>query len=483
MSTTPTFEALGLPQSLLIDYETPTPVQAKSIPILLGDEDLIAEAQTGTGKTAAFSLPILAKLDLDNKNPQALIITPTRELAIQVANAFQHYGKHLKNFHVTPIYGGQDMRTQLKALKNGAQVIVGTPGRLMDHIKRGTLTMTHFTTLILDEADEMLKMGFIEDVEWILNQLPEQQQIGLFSATMPPPIKKIAKKYLQQPRLIQIAAKEKTVTAIEQCYIQVTGHQKFDALIRILEVETINAAIIFTRTKNQTLELAEKLQSRNLAIAALNGDMNQHAREKVLNRLLTGALNIVVATDIAARGIDIDRISHVINYDIPYDSEAYIHRIGRTGRAGRTGKAILFATPRENYLLKEIEKATQTTIKKILPPSIQELTEKRLANMADTITNIIAKSKKLIPYREMVETIIKDKDLNALDVAAALTYLSQQKTPLPSEELQQQRQEQRKKPASRRRRDRRPHKSAKTNNAERSFMKRQKRQSRRKSER
>jgi len=435
------FNKLGLPPELLsalteLGYETPTPIQIQSIPPLMEGNDLQAQAQTGTGKTAAFALPILSNLDLSLKKPQALIIAPTRELAIQVAEAFQSYAKHLKNFHVTPIYGGQDYQIQLRALKRGVHVIVGTPGRLMDHLRRGTLSADALKTVVLDEADEMLKMGFIEDIEWILEQIPKTHQTALFSATMSAPIQKIAKRYLKDAVKIHIKSKTSTVETTEQFYTRVANNQKLDLLTRFLEVENIQAAIIFVRTRNAADELAGKLQARGYSAAALHGDMNQSLREKVIGRIKSGALDIIVATDIAARGIDVDRVSHVINYDIPYDSEAYIHRVGRTGRAGRQGKALLFVTPREQRLLNDIERAINKPIKQIDPPSLKEMSEKRSKQLAEKVIGVIAKSKKLTIYREMVERIIKENDYAPKDVAAALAYLMQQANPLPSYEIE-----------------------------------------------
>ena len=441
MSTIDSFNKLGLASNLLsalveLGYEIPTPIQEESIPILMEGYDLMAQAQTGTGKTAAFALPVLSHLDLAMKKPQALVIAPTRELAIQVAEAFQSYAKHLKGFHVIPIYGGQAYQIQLRALKRGVHVIVGTPGRLMDHLRRGTLSIDAIKTVVLDEADEMLKMGFIEDIEWILDQIPHAHQSALFSATIPPSIQKIAKRYLKDARKIYIKPRENTVDATEQFYIRVSKNQKLDVLTRFLEVEDIQAAIIFARTKNCSAELAEKLQARGHAAAALNGDMNQSLREKVIARIKSGSLDIIVATDVAARGIDVDRITHVINFDIPYDAESYIHRIGRTGRAGRKGKALLFVTPREHRLLNDIERVIHKPIKQIEPPSLKEMNEKRSKQLAEKVINIIEKSKNLGPYREMVESIIEQGDSAPKDIAAALAYLIQQSNPVPSREIE-----------------------------------------------
>ncbi len=441
MSSTPQFNSLGLAPALLsalsdIGYESPTPIQAQSIPTLLQGDDLLAQAQTGTGKTAAFALPTLSLIDLKLKKPQALIIAPTRELAIQVAEAFQSYAKYQKGFHVTPIYGGQDYQIQLRALKRGAHVIVGTPGRIMDHLRRGTLSVDHLKMVVLDEGDEMLKMGFIEDIEWILEQVPQEHQTALFSATLPASIQKVAKRYLKTPQKITIKPKKSTVDTIEQYYVRVSKNQKLDVLTRFLEVEDVEATIIFARTKNSSAELAEKLQARGYAAAALNGDMSQSLREKVIERIKCGSLDIIVATDVAARGIDVDRITHVINYDIPYDTESYIHRIGRTGRAGRKGRALLFVTPRENHLLRDIEQAVRKPIEQLEAPSLAQMNEKRRKELSEKVINIITKSKKLKSHYELVDSIVEQSDYAANDIAAALSYLIQQANPLPSEEIE-----------------------------------------------
>ena len=441
MTTTTTFAELELAAPVLkalqdLGYESPTPIQEQSIPAFLAGSDLLAQAQTGTGKTAAFALPILSQLDLKIKNPQALVIAPTRELAIQVAEAFQSYAKHLKGFHVTPIYGGQEYRVQLQALKRGTHVVVGTPGRVMDHLRRNTLSLDNLKTVVLDEADEMLKMGFIDDIEWILEQIPENHQTGLFSATLPTSIQKIAKRYLKDPEKIQIKSTDKTVASIEQVYMRVGRNQKLEALTRFLEVEDLQAAIIFTRTKTMSSELAEKLQARGYAVAALNGDLKQSQREKVIARIKKGSLDIIVATDVAARGIDVERVGHVINYDIPTDTESYIHRIGRTGRAGRKGKALLFVTPREQRLLKDIERAVHSPIKQIEPPTIAQMSELRNEQLADKVANIIAKSKKLKPYREMVDYVLQKAECTPEDAAMAFAYLLAQDNPMPIDELE-----------------------------------------------
>ncbi len=346
VSPLPSFRDLALIEPVLralddVGYETPSPIQGQVIPHMMQGKDVLGQAQTGTGKTAAFALPILSRIDLKKKDPQVLILAPTRELAIQVAEAFQRYAAHLKGFHVLPIYGGQDYSTQLRQLKRGAHVVVGTPGRVMDHMRKGTLTLESLSVLVLDEADEMLRMGFIDDVEWILEQTPDHRQTALFSATMPSAIRKIAQEYLNTPEQITIKVTTATAINIRQRFCQVSGAHKLDALTRILEAETFDGMIIFVRTKTATVELAEKLEARGFSASAINGDMSQALRERSIAHLKSGKLDILIATDVAARGLDVDRITHVVNYDIPYDTESYIHRIGRTGRAGRTGDAIL----------------------------------------------------------------------------------------------------------------------------------------------
>ena len=431
MQTTKSFINLGLISPLLsslveLGYEAPTPIQEQSIPILMEGGDLLAQAQTGTGKTAAFALPILSHLDISTSNPQALVVAPTRELAIQVAEAFQSYAKHLKGFRVAPIYGGQDYKLQLRALKRGAHVIVGTPGRLMDHLRRGTLSMETLKTVVLDEADEMLKMGFVEDIEWILSQIPHSHQTALFSATIPKPIQRIAERYLKDAQKIMIQPADNTVDAIAQFYITVAKNQKLNILTRFLETEEMQAAIIFARTKTCSAELAQKLQARGFAAAALNGDMKQSQRQKVIDQIKNGALDIIVATDVAARGIDVERITHVINFDIPSDTESYIHRIGRTGRAGRQGKALLFVTQREQRLLRDIEHAIRKKIKQIEPPSLDQINEQRNKKLFDKVAGVLKKSKRIKPYQAMIQEFVAQGSYVAEDIAAALAYLMQQ---------------------------------------------------------
>ncbi len=433
-----TFAALQLPPFLLsaltdVGYETPSPIQAACIPHFLAGHDLIGEAQTGTGKTAAFALPLLARLDLAVKMPQALVLTPTRELAIQVAEAFQKYAHHMPGFHVLPLYGGQSMVIQLRALSRGAHVIVGTPGRIMDHLERKSLVLDKLQTLVLDEADEMLRMGFIDDVEWILEHTPAEHQTALFSATMPEPIRRIAQRYQKNPQQVKIRSATTTVAAIHQRYWQVRGADKLDALTRMLEVEQdFDAALIFVRTKTATVDLADKLGARGYEAAALNGDMTQGLREQVVERLKSGSLDIVVATDVAARGLDVPRISHVVNYDIPYDTEAYVHRIGRTGRAGRAGNAILFVAPRELRMLKAIEHATRQKIEPMTLPTKSDVADRRVAQFKQQVLDVI-KAEKLDFYFDVVRQLEDESEIKPREIAAALAFLAQRERPLQPE--------------------------------------------------
>jgi len=413
-----------------VGYESPSPIQAATIPPLLAGKDVLGQAQTGTGKTAAFALPILSKLDLRQKNPQALVLCPTRELAIQVAEAFQKYAAHMPGFHVLPIYGGQSYIPQLTSLKRGVHVVVGTPGRVMDHLKRTTLDLSGLTNLVLDEADEMLRMGFIDDVEWILEQTPDKRQVALFSATMPPQVRRIAQKHLKSPVEITIRSKTSTATNIRQRYWIVGGmHNKLEALTRILESETFDAMLVFARTKQATVELAEKLGARGFSVEALNGDIQQNIRERTIARLKSGQIDILVATDVAARGLDVDRISHVINYDVPYDSESYVHRIGRTGRAGRSGEAILFISPRERNMLGVIERATRQPIEHMQMPTVEAVNQQRIAKFKEKIAATIA-SGEAKRFRFIVEQFELEGEVSALDVAAALVSMAQGKSPL-----------------------------------------------------
>ena len=428
------FAALNLHPGVLqaladVGYEAPTPIQAATIPPLLSGVDLLGQAQTGTGKTAAFALPVLSKIDLDRAQPQALVLVPTRELAIQVAEAFQSYAAHLPKFHVLPIYGGQSYTPQIKGLKRGAHVIVGTPGRVMDHMKRETLDLSGLSFLVLDEADEMLQMGFIDDIEWILEQAPPTRQVALFSATLPPQIRRIAQKHLRTPTEITIKSKTTTSANIRQRYWLVSGMHKLDALTRILEVETFDGMLIFVRTKLETVELAERLQARGFDAAALNGDIHQQQRERTVNALKAGQVDIVVATDVAARGLDVERVSHVVNYDVPYDSESYVHRIGRTGRAGRKGEAILFIAPRERNMLRIIERATRQPIEQMRLPSIADVNEQRVAKFKQRITEAVAAGEGAA-YRELIELLESEQNIPAIEIAAALASLVQGGTPL-----------------------------------------------------
>ena len=417
-----------------VGYESPSPIQAETIPLVMAGKDLVGQAQTGTGKTAAFALPLLSRIDLKKKLPQVLVLAPTRELAIQVAEAFQTYAKHIKGFHVLPIYGGQDYNIQLRPLKRGVHVIVGTPGRVMDHMHRGTLKLDELDCLVLDEADEMLRMGFIDDVEWVLEQLPDQRQIVLFSATMPNEIRKIAKKHLKDPEQVTIKTKTSTVETTNQRYWMVSGAHKLDALTRILEAENTDGVIIFVRTRITTVELAEKLQARGYTAFALNGDIQQKQRERTITQLKSGKLDILIATDVAARGLDVDRISHVINYDIPNETEAYVHRIGRTGRAGRTGEAILFVTPREQHWIRRIEKATRQKIKMMELPSTDIINDKRVARFKQNITDALAREG-LEFYQTLIEEFQQEHNIPATEIAAALARLVQGKEPLLLREI------------------------------------------------
>jgi ATP-dependent RNA helicase DeaD len=412
-----------------IGYETPTPIQAQAIPLLLAGHDVLGHAPTGTGKTAAFVLPLLSRLDPDSRDVQVLALTPTRELAIQVAEAFKRYAAHLANFHVMPIYGGQEYAGQIRQLRRGVQVVVGTPGRVMDHMRKGTLKLDGLKALVLDEADEMLRMGFLEEVSWILEQTPPGRQMALFSATMPREVERIARKHLGEAREISITAKTATADTIRQRYWQVSGFHKLDALTRILEVEPFDAVLVFVRTKTATTELAEKLEARGYRAAAMNGDMAQAHREQTVERLKRGALDVVVATDVAARGLDVDRISHVINYDIPWDAEAYIHRIGRTGRAGRKGEAILFVAPRERRMLSVIERATRQTIERLELPTTETVNNKRIADFKQKITDTLGDGD-LAFMQSLVEQYRNEHDVPALDIAAALAKLSLGDRPL-----------------------------------------------------
>ncbi|WP_306360694.1 DEAD/DEAH box helicase [Nocardia sp. CC227C] len=423
-ATGPSFADLGIDDRILraiadVGYESPSPIQAATIPPLLDGADVVGLAQTGTGKTAAFAIPILMGLQVSGKSPRALVLAPTRELAIQVAEAFERYSAHMPELHVLPIYGGQNYAVQLSGLRRGAQVVVGTPGRVIDHLERGTLDLTQLQYLVLDEADEMLKMGFQDDVERILRDTPESKQVALFSATMPTAIRKISKQYLHDPVEITVKAKTATNTNIGQRWVQVSYQRKLDALTRILEVEPFEAMIIFVRTKQATEELAEKLRARGYSAAAINGDIVQAQRERTIGQLKSGALDILVATDVAARGLDVERISHVVNYDIPHDTESYVHRIGRTGRAGRSGEALLFVAPRERRLLDSIERATRQPLTEMQLPSVEDVNTQRVAKFGDMITENLSAAN-LALFRKLIEDYEREHNIPLVDIAAAL---------------------------------------------------------------
>jgi ATP-dependent RNA helicase DeaD len=429
----PGFLELGLSAPILealaaVGYETPTPIQAQTIPLLLSGSDLLGQAQTGTGKTAAFALPVLAQIDLSRASPQALVLVPTRELAIQVAEAFQRYAAHLQGFHVLPIYGGQSYVPQLKGLKRGVHVIVGTPGRIMDHMKRGALKLDTIRFIVLDEGDEMLQMGFVDAIEWILEQAPPQRQIALFSATLPAAIRRIAHTHMREPAQITIQNRASTTPKIRQRYWLVSGVHKLDALTRVLEAERFEAMLIFVRTKLETTELAERLEARGFNVAALHGDIPQQQRERTIARLKAGQVDIVVATDVAARGLDVERISHVVNYDIPYDSQTYVHRIGRTGRAGRTGEAILFVAPRERNMLRIIERATKQSIEQMKLPSVADVNEQRILKFKETVANAVRSGEGKV-FQPLIEEIERERNLPAIELAAALASLLQGPAP------------------------------------------------------
>ncbi|MDQ0894670.1 DEAD/DEAH box helicase [Agromyces ramosus] len=430
-----TFADLGLDGPVLkalddVGYETPSAIQAATIPTLLAGRDVVGLAQTGTGKTAAFALPILARLDLSQKSPQALVLAPTRELALQVCEAFERYAAHLKGVHILPVYGGQGYGVQLSALRRGVHIVVGTPGRIMDHLDKGTLDLSELKYLVLDEADEMLKMGFAEDVETILADTPDDKQVALFSATMPATIRRMSKQYLHDPE--EITVKNKTTTSVNttQRYLVVSYQQKMDALTRILEVENFEGMIIFVRTKSVTEEIAEKLRARGYSAAAINGDVAQVQRERTVNQLKSGKLDILVATDVAARGLDVERISHVVNFDIPTDTESYVHRIGRTGRAGRSGDAISFVTPRERNLVSSIERATRQPLTQMQLPSVDDVNVTRLARFDDRITAALDQASRIEGFRDIIAHYVRNHDVPEVDVAAALAVVAQGESPL-----------------------------------------------------
>ena len=428
------FNSFGLSDDLLkvleeVGYEVPTAIQEQCITHLLNGHDVIGQAQTGTGKTAAFALPLIDRIDLNNNQVQLLVLVPTRELAIQVSEAIQTYARHLKGFHVLPIYGGQSYDVQLRPLKRGVHAVVGTPGRVMDHLKRGTLKLNSLKALVLDEADEMLKMGFIDDVKWVMEKLPKERQIALFSATMPDVIRRVAEKFLNSPKVVKVKTKTATAQTISQRYWLVGGVHKLDALTRILEVESFDALLIFVRTKTATSELAEKLSARGFTAEAINGDIAQNQRERIIQQLKNGKIDILIATDVAARGLDVDRISHVVNYDIPQDPESYVHRIGRTGRAGREGKAILFVAPRERRMLKTIERITRQPIDPMLLPSAKIINEQRVNNFKQRITDTLD-NQELSIFEELILDYQKEHEIDAFKIASALALMAQGTEPL-----------------------------------------------------
>ncbi|MBU9766212.1 DEAD/DEAH box helicase [Mycobacterium sp. TNTM28] len=424
----PTFADLQIKPAVLqavtdVGYESPSAIQAATIPAMLAGSDVVGLAQTGTGKTAAFAIPILSKIDTTSRKTQALVLAPTRELALQVAEAFGRYGAHLPEINVLPIYGGASYTVQLSGLRRGAQVVVGTPGRVIDHLERGTLDLSNLDYLVLDEADEMLTMGFAEEVERILADTPEYKQVALFSATMPPAIRKITTKYLHDPVEVTVKAKTATAENITQRFIQVAGPRKLDALTRVLEVEEGDAMIVFVRTKQATEDVADRLKARGFAAAAINGDINQSQRERTITALKDGTIDILVATDVAARGLDVERISHVVNYDIPHDVESYVHRIGRTGRAGRSGHALLFVTPRERHLLRSIEKHTRSKVIEAELPSVDDVNAQRVSKFRDSITDSLNGSG-LELFRRLIEDYERENNVPMADIAAALALQS-----------------------------------------------------------
>ncbi|CAH9060535.1 ATP-dependent RNA helicase DeaD [Pseudoalteromonas haloplanktis] len=438
MSEPVTFESLNLSPAILkaveeLGYKTPSEIQAQCIPLLLERKDVLGLAQTGTGKTAAFALPLLNNIDPSVKQPQILVLTPTRELAIQVAEAFEQYAKHTRGVEVLALYGGQSYSIQLSALRRGAQIIVATPGRLIDHINRGTIKFDALQALVLDEADEMLRMGFIDDVENIMEKTPREKQTCLFSATMPKQIQNISSKYMNNPEQVHISARNSTVSSVEQVFWNAHVH-KNKAIVRFLEAEQYEGAIVFVRTRNDTVQLAELLEREGFSAAPLNGDMNQQARERTVDRLKSGMLNVVIATDVAARGLDVDRLSLVINYDIPQDSEAYVHRIGRTGRAGRTGKAILFVKHNERYLLKNIIRHTKSEIAQVELPTAKVVEEKRINALQEKLT-LALENKDITFFNEVAANMAQKLELAPEDLAGALLCLAQQQSPIKVEEV------------------------------------------------
>lgn len=430
------FEQFGLSEELIkaindVGYETPSPIQLKTIPLLLAGKDVVGQAQTGTGKTAAFALPMLERLDVKNKDVQALILTPTRELAIQVAEAFHTYAKYLGQVRALPVYGGQSISQQIRHLRNGVQIIVGTPGRVMDHMRRETIDLSNLKIVALDEADEMLRMGFIDDIEWILSHTPDTRQTALFSATMPREIRRIAERYLREPENVQIERKTLTVPTVQQLYLNVSEAQKTDALTRLLEADSTpgEATLIFHRTKVGAAELTVKLQARGYAAEAMHGDMNQAQREALIRRLRNGQVEIVVATDVAARGLDVERIATVINYDMPSDTESYVHRIGRTGRAGREGKAVLFVTPRQQRMKRDIEQYTKQKIEPMKLPSQADVAARRVAVFKERLLKTLTEED-LELHLSLVENLAEESGYDFAEIAAAASFIASGDKPL-----------------------------------------------------
>lgn len=423
------FDDLPLSEEVLkavksLGFEAPTPIQERAIPVIMEGHDILGQAQTGTGKTAAFSLPLLSKIDSSKGYIQALILEPTRELAIQVAEACQSFAKYIEDFRVAPIYGGASYENQIRSLRHGASVVVATPGRLIDLLERGKIDLNKVSFIVIDEADEMLRMGFIDDVDWILSNTPEERQTALFSATMPEAIARIAKNHLQNPVDVRIESKTTTATTVHQRYWIASGVHKIDAMTRILEVEDYDAVLVFVRTKTDAEDVANRLMGRGLACAALHGDIPQRQREKIIDRLKNKQLDIIIATDVAARGLDVDRITHVFNYDIPYDAESYVHRIGRTGRAGRTGEAILFVSPRERRALRQIERVTHQQIEPMSMPTIADVNRVRLENFRNQIMETIAEGG-LEQFEEVISEILTDDSIEPELLAAALAKMAQ----------------------------------------------------------
>jgi ATP-dependent RNA helicase DeaD len=429
-----TFDELGLPQALLqalreAGYAAPSPIQASTIPVLLAGRDVLGQARTGTGKTAAFALPVLARLEVSAKRPQALVLVPTRELALQVAEAFRSYASHLPGVEVLAIYGGQNYAPQFAALEQGVQVVVGTPGRVIDHLERGTLVLRSIKTLVLDEADEMLRMGFAEDLARILRDVPTARQTALFSATLPESVRAIAGAHLRDPAEVTVESSAPTADTVRQRYWQVSGMNKLDALVRIIEAEPVDAMIVFTRTKEGTKALAESLQDRGVAAEAINSDLPQGQRERLVSDLKRGRLYVLVATDVAARGLDVDRVTHVVNFDMPASAESYAHRIGRTGRAGRSGEAITFITAHERELLRSIERVSGHPIEAMKLPSTEALNTARIARFKVGIAQVLAEDGHA-PYAAIIEDFVREYGVAASDVAAAVVAMAQEGIPL-----------------------------------------------------